>query len=132
MASDIRVGDLLRLSTAARVLTKIPYGVYVQDVSTGFQHTVSNDELKRAEVIEEAKPAVRKAKTGDILSAQDVFDITWKRGSVIQNLDNPEYVLMLEADGTWRNQNGNYMDFRSFKSLAEFDFDTKYKVLHAA
>ena len=127
---SLKPGDIIQTTRTHRVLAKQEHFVKTADVQNGdiaFSITLDKDSDHGSLRVKVVKKAAPKPKVGDVLTANQVFNTKWKRGTVLT--DGEGFVYLLSAQGYWVSPN---TDSDSDTHFHFFDLDpySAFTVVH--
>lgn len=127
---SLKPGDIIQTTRTHRVLAKQEHFVKTADVQNGdiaFGITLDRDSNHGSLRVEVVKKAAPKPRVGDALTANQVRDIQWKRGTVLT--DGEGFVYLLSARGHWVSPN-NDSDSDTYCDFLDLDPYGKYTVAY--
>lgn len=125
---DLRVGDVIRTTRTHKVRKVEPAFVGIADVNSGQTFGIARDADHGTLSVEVVKKAAKaKPKVGDVLTADQVREHQWKRGSVLS--DQEGYVYTLSAKGFWFSPD-EITETDSHVSFAELEYGSELTVVH--
>lgn len=130
-------GDIIRITRTFKIdqPTESLWGPVIRDVKTGassYLAVVCPDD-EQIELVQKAKPPVRKVQAGDVVTSGELQEIRWKRGTIIKHPDIKNYSgFVLMGDGLWHMLDAASSDFACAFPFRAFTSPEGYELVFVA